>query len=89
MDRLDGLGLRQGEKVVVALEVALAADEPLATEMGLGEAEALDLRAHGPVEDEDALARRRLQGRQDLGPIVSRATLPKEGVKFLSHTYPS
>ena len=41
--------------------MAGAAGESVAAEMVLVEAEALDLRAHGAVEDEDALARRRRQ----------------------------
>ena len=59
VDVLDRLRLGQGQKVVVALEMALAADEALAAEMVLLERELLDLRAHRAVEDENALARRR------------------------------
>ena len=56
MDRLDRLRLGQCQKVVVALEVAVAAGETLAAEVALLEREALHLGAHRAVEHEDALA---------------------------------
>ena len=64
MDRLDRLGLGQDQEVVVALLVAVADPEAVAAEMRLVEAEALDLRAHGAVEDQDPLARGGGQGRR-------------------------
>ena len=69
MDVLDRLRLAEDEQVVVALLVAGATDEAVAAEMVLIEAEALDLRAHGTVEHENALACRPLQGRQNLGTV--------------------
>jgi hypothetical protein len=54
MDVLDRLRLGERQKVVVALQVALARHETLAAEMALGEAERLDLGAHGAVENKDA-----------------------------------
>ena len=59
MDVLDRLRLGEDQKVVVALQMACAGAEPLAAKMVLVEAEPLDLRAHGAVEDQNALARRR------------------------------
>ena len=56
--------LRQRQQVVVALEMALAADETLAAEVALLEREALNLGAHRAVEHEDALARRRPKSRR-------------------------
>ena len=44
-----------------------------AAEMLLVEAEALDLRAHGAVEDEDALARRRRERGKHLGAVGYRS----------------
>ncbi len=52
---LDRLRLGQGQQVVVALLMAVAADEALAAEVGLLQAEALNFRAHRAVEDENAL----------------------------------
>ena len=57
MDVLDRLRLGEGQKVVVALEMALAGLEAVAAEMLLLERQALDLRPHGAVEDENSLAR--------------------------------
>ena len=65
VDGFDGVGLRERQEVVVALQVTLAADETLPTEMALVKAETLDLRAHGAVEDEDAFAGRGPQCRSD------------------------
>ena len=53
MDRLDGLGLGEGQQVVVALQVALAAHETLPAKMALVQLEELHLGAHGPVEHEN------------------------------------
>ena len=63
MDFLDRRRLGQGQQVVVALLVAGAAAETVAAKMILPEAEPLDLRAHGPIEDEDTLTRRLHQRR--------------------------
>ena len=54
---LDRLRLGEGEKIVVALEMAFAAVEAGAAEMRLLEGEVLNLRPHRAVENEDALAR--------------------------------
>ena len=61
MDVLDRLRLGQRQKVVVPLQMAFARHEPVAAEMGLGEAELLDLRAHRAVENEDPPLRRLAQ----------------------------
>ena len=58
VDVLDRLRLRQRQQVVVALQMAFAADEALAAEMALLEPKPLNLRPHRAVEDQDALARR-------------------------------
>ena len=56
MDLFQRGRLAEDQKVVITLLMAGAADEPVATELVLIEAQALDLRAHGAVENEDALA---------------------------------
>ena len=61
MDAADQRRLRQREQVVVAAQVAAPAAEALAAELLLGEALALDHRAHGAVEDQDPLGEQRLQ----------------------------
>ena len=66
MDVLDRLRLGQRQQIVVALEGAFAADETLAAELALVEAEVLDLGPHRAVEDQHALARRRRQRRGDV-----------------------
>ena len=68
MDVLDRVRLGEDQQVVVALLVAGAADEALAAKVVLVELEPLDLRAHGAVEDQDALA-----GRLPAAPPGSRA----------------
>ena len=70
MDVLDRLRLRQDEKIVVALQMALASLEAVAAEMLLRQAEALDLRAHCAVENEDAFARG--PGKRREGVIAGR-----------------
>ena len=54
---LDRLRLGEGQKVVVALLMAVAARKPFAAEFRLLKAKPLDLGAHGAVDDEDALRR--------------------------------
>ena len=61
---LDCPRLRQGQQIVVALEMALTFDETLAAEVTLVEREVLNLGSHRPVEDENALARRRPKSRR-------------------------
>ena len=55
MDLADDLRLRQHQQVVVALQVVRVVGEALAAIVGLVEPVALDHRAHGAVEDQDAL----------------------------------
>ena len=70
VDGPDRLRLGERQEIVVALQVAVAAARvPIAAKMLLPEAEALDLRPHRAVEDEDALARRRRQGGEHFGAI--------------------
>ena len=61
---LDCPRLRQGQQIVVALEMAFTVDETLAAEVTLVEREVLNLGSHRPVEDENALARRRPKSRR-------------------------
>ena len=61
--------------------MAGAAAEAVAAEMGLVEAEPLDLRAHGAVEDEDALARGLRQRGEYLGPAGGFGDGPEQGIK--------
>ena len=49
--------------------MVVASREAGAAELFFLEAEALDLRPHGPVEDEDALIRRGPESREDFGTI--------------------
>ena len=60
-DILDRLRLRQRQEIVVALQMTFAADETIAAEVTLVEREVLNLRSHRAVEDENALAGRRLK----------------------------
>jgi hypothetical protein len=53
VDVLDRVGLRQDQQVVVALLMAGATGELVAAKVVLVEAEALDLRAHRAVEDQE------------------------------------
>ena len=50
MDLFDRAGLRQRQKIIVALQMALAALKAIAPEMRLIETQALDLGAHRSVE---------------------------------------
>ena len=54
MDLLDRLGWVSDSRSLLPCRSAGAVREPLAAEIGLVEAERLDLRAHGAVEHEDA-----------------------------------
>ena len=55
-------GPRQHQQVAVVLQVLGVVLEALAAVVGLGQLEALDHRAHGAVEDEDALLEQVRQG---------------------------
>ena len=61
MDLGDRLRLGKHEKVVVALHGFGVGGKALAAEGGLVELVALDHRAHGAVDDQDALGGSRLQ----------------------------
>ena len=54
MDAGDVVGPREHEQIAVALEVVRMVREPRAAELVVGELQALNHRAHGAVEDEDA-----------------------------------
>ena len=70
MDVFDRLGLRQGQKIIVALQGAVAGMKAFAAKVRLAEIEALDLGAHRPVDEQDALARGASQRCQ--GALVAR-----------------
>ena len=74
MDVAHRVRLGEDEEVVVALQVVPEAAEAFAAEILLRELQPLDLRAHGTVEDEDALGRGGAQRPEDLGAVggVSR-----------------
>ena len=59
MDVFDRLRLGQGQKIIVALQGAVAGMKAIAAEVRLIEIQALDLGAHRPVDDQDALGSRR------------------------------
>ena len=65
VDGRDDLGLGEGEEVVVALDVTRPFREPLSAITGLVGPVALDGRAHGAVEHDDALP-------QDRGELICR-----------------
>ncbi|MPL88384.1 hypothetical protein SDC9_34404 [bioreactor metagenome] len=72
VDLLDRLGLGQDQQVVVALLRLVRMDVAGAPAAAAGiilfaQAKALDLRAHGAVEDQDALAGKRLEAGEGLG----------------------
>ena len=69
VDRLDRLGLGQGKKVVVPLQMAVAAGEAPAAELFLIEAETLDFGSHSAIEDEHAFGHRSRQRGEDLSPV--------------------
>jgi hypothetical protein len=66
MDLADDLRPRQREQIVVAAQVARRIREAGAAEIGLRELVALDGRAHGPVEDQDAAIQ---QGAEFVGSV--------------------
>jgi hypothetical protein len=61
VDLADHLGTRKAEEVVVPAQVLREVLEPLAAILRLGQPIALDHRAHGAVEHEDALLQRVMQ----------------------------
>ena len=67
MDLADDVRLGQREEVVGAAQVARMVGEARTAEVGLAELVALEHRAHGAVEDEDALAQR-------LGQLLNTGT---------------
>ena len=55
MDVLDRLRLGQGQEIIVALQRPVAGMKAFAAKVGFTETEALDLGAHGAVDEQDAL----------------------------------
>ena len=70
VDRLDDPGRRDGEQVVVALEVLRPVGEPLAAVGRLRGAVALDRGAHRAVDDQDPLRQQAGQLAGQVGPEV-------------------
>ena len=62
VDLLDDVGPGELQQLVVALQVLGVVLEALAAVVGLGQLVALDHRAHGAVDDQDALLQQRGQG---------------------------
>ena len=76
MDVADDLRQREGEQVVVAGELAVVIGIERAAKIGLTQLVALDHGAHGPVQQQDALGRRRFERGQARGaPAVTRRLL--------------
>src|SRR6185436_1736046 len=90
MDFGDRLRLGQHEQVVVALHGLWMVGEALAAEGRLVELVALDHRAHGAVDDQDALGGSRLQ-RSDalLSGHALRASLASVGPLLATGRKPS
>jgi hypothetical protein len=64
MDVFDRLGLGEGQKVIVALQQAVARMKAFAAEVLFIQVQALNLGAHRPVNQQDALAGGVLQRRR-------------------------
>ena len=67
VDVADHIRARQAEQLVVALHIVGKVGKALAPVLGLGELEALDHGAHGPIQDGNTLFQ---DGRQLLGAGV-------------------
>ena len=80
VDGRDDLGLGEGEEVVVALDVTGPLREPVAAVARLVRAVALDRRAHGTVEHENALAQHRRQSLGRVGPVLDGIGLNRSGL---------
>ncbi len=87
MDILDRSGLAQGKQIVVALLVAGAADELVAAKMILVEFELLDLGAHRPVENQDALSGGLLKGFEDFSPVAGNGFSRTKQIVGKGHTF--
>ena len=81
MDLFNGIGLRQNEKVVIALLMTCATDEPMTAKLVLIKAKALDLRTHGTIKHKDSLAGSLAQGLQYLAAIALSRPRTKKIVK--------
>jgi hypothetical protein len=69
VDIADDRGSRDGQQVVVALEIAAPVSEALASIIVFTEPVALDHRAHRTVEQDDAVVERLEQGLDSLFPV--------------------
>ena len=61
MDAADEIGPRQRQEIVIPEQGARVVPEPLAAEVCLDQAEALQLRAHRSIENQDAIGEQRLR----------------------------
>ena len=82
MDIADDLRPGQREQVVVAGELAVVVGIERAAKVGLAQLVALDHGAHGAVQQQDALGRRRFErGQAGAAPaVVHRLPLPRLSV---------
>ena len=78
MDAGDNVGARQGEDVVVAAQVVAVTGEALAAKTALIEPVLLDHRAHGAIEQHDALGGQALQALDARAPLGLIAGLDGE-----------
>ncbi|ENT51371.1 hypothetical protein P046_01778 [Brucella suis 06-997-1672] len=85
MDFLNGFRLGQGQKIVIALKLAVTGGETIAAKMLFMETQALNLRTHGAVEDQDALARRLGQCRRHFRTVRLCRRCTKKIVKGRRH----
>ncbi len=81
MDILDRIRLRQDQKVVIALLVTGTPNETITAEVVLVKSKALDLRAHGTIENEDALFSRLFQRLQNFRAVAFAAQGAKQIVQ--------
>ena len=76
---------RQGEQVVVALELATVVAQPRAAKGGFVELALLDHGAHGAIEQHDALAEHALQSLDARAPFALIDRLDRKGRRRRVH----
>ena len=85
VDVADHVGPRQHQQVVVALQVLAVVREAFAAEVGLAEPVALDHRAHGAVDDGDALVQQGGQGlAAGVGQLVHGTIIAGQGAGIIA-----
>ena len=83
MDVFDRLRLGERQEIVVALQQAVAGMKTVAAEMRLVEAQALDLGAHRPVKQQDAVARGVAERRQRILARADGVSMSGLGDQFI------